>query len=85
MFMNKLKKVLGSVFSSILLCVTFGVYSTSKADANANVPTNSATKVESGDRELLESLKRKVQADYRANIDDFMASGHPGGGGGINM
>ena len=77
MFVKKLKKALSSIVSTILLCVTFGVFSSTKADAKV-VPTPPAAQNESSERELLDALKGKVTADYRANIDNFRCADHPG-------
>lgn len=80
MFVKKLKKAIGSIVSSILLCVTFGVFSSSKAAANV-VPTLPAAQTETSESEMLDTLKGNVKADYRANIDSYESHDHTGHSG----
>lgn len=76
MFTNKLRKTLSSIFSGFVLFVTFGIHSPAKTDAKIiAAPTD---QVLSADREVLDSVKDKVQADYRRNIAQYESHDHPG-------
>ena len=76
----KIKKVLVSVFPSVLLALSFGFYTPTKAEANVAPATQTSQAAVETERELLEQVKAEVKADYRANIAKFESSSHPGKG-----
>lgn len=76
--LTKLKKVFSGIFPSVLLTLTFGLYSSVKADTKVAPSTQTPPAVVSTDREILDQLKVDVKADYRANIARFESSNHSG-------
>ena len=77
---TKIKKVLGSVFPGVLLALTFGLYTNTKAEVKVAPATQTSQAEVATERELLDQIKADVKADYRANIARFESSSHSGKG-----
>jgi hypothetical protein len=82
MFSKKLKATLSSIFSSALLFVTIGTNASVKAE-NKSLSSDQKSSIEQLEvqkTQLVNELKAKIEADYRANINKFEGQSHPGKG-----
>lgn len=71
MNLEKLKSVAFRVLSGLMLCLTFGLFSTSRAEVRSQAQPPAVAVCSETSDSLLSDLKTRVRADYRNNIAGY--------------
>lgn len=74
----KMRKFIGKALSGISMIVTFGAFGTANAQTENYSQLTTAPAVELKSQVQLNSLKQKIQADYRDNIARYESQNHAG-------